>query len=79
MSILATSLTLSCTPGEEHPVPAAQLEECQYSSDATTFNLWAPNAQNVELKLYENGLGGSPIDTIEMRPSNDGIWATKIE
>ena len=79
MSILATPLTISCTPSQDYPVPSGQLEECQYFSEATTFNLWAPEADDVELKIYDSGLGGTPTECHQMDRSNDGVWVAEIK
>ena len=45
---------------EDYPVPAGSLQEMTYSAQETTFQLWAPTAQQVELKLYACLLYTSP-------------------
>lgn len=40
----------------------------------TSFRLWAPTAQSVELKLYEKGEGGSPVEEFKMIPGEKGTW-----
>ncbi len=40
----------------------------------TSFRLWAPTAQNVELKLYENGEGEPCAHVFPMLPGEKGTW-----
>ena len=46
-----------------------------FCSDAGThFALWAPTAQYVYLKLYENGSGGYPLCCVPMTRGEKGVW-----
>ncbi len=40
----------------------------------TSFRLWAPTAQSVVLKLYENGEGESCVRVFSMFPDEKGTW-----
>ena len=46
----------------------AQLEE-----NSTSFAVWAPYAEKVELRLYNNQ-EDDPCDVIPMNPGADGVW-----
>ena len=51
-----------------------------WTTDATTFRLWAPTAANVKLNLYKSGTEGADdlIEQIEMASDVNGTWiATK--
>lgn len=46
----------------------------EYSPDKTVFKIWSPPAEAVKVNFYENGLDGSPIESLEMKPTEDGLW-----
>ena len=52
-----------------------------WSKDSTTFRVWAPTSEKVELKLYESGTegDGEPTDTIEMTADVNGTWVTTVD
>ncbi|EOS34019.1 pullulanase, type I [Lachnospiraceae bacterium A4] len=47
-----------------------------WTKDKTTFKVWAPTADKVEVKLYKSGTEGLDdlIDTLDMEKSNNGVW-----
>jgi len=49
-----------------------------YSPEHTEFKLWSPVAEQVQLKFYEKGFGGDPID-IHPLSEDDGLWSVRIE
>ena len=52
--------------------------ECDVELFKTTFRLLAPpDAKEVKLRLYTQGVGGKPIKTIKMTCEN-GIWTTTV-
>ena len=51
---------------EDYPVPTGSLQEMTYSTQETAFQLWAPTAQRVELKLYATAKGGHAVKTVAM-------------
>ena len=50
-----------------------------WSPRQTFFRLWAPTAQHVELRLYENGENGTPLKVIPMVKETSGTWVHKEE
>ena len=52
---------------------------CVYTKDATTFRVWSPIAERVDLNLYEKGNGDCLIETIPMMMDVKGTWYTKVE
>lgn len=51
-----------------------------WTKDATTFRVWAPTADAVQVNLYENGTAGTNdlIEALTMTPDVNGTWvATK--
>ena len=64
---------------EEYPVRTDSLVEMVYTSASTAFSLWAPTAQEVRLMIYNEGLGGNPIETIPMKLNpKDGTWRVVV-
>ena len=63
----------------DYPAPSDSLTEMKYTTGATDFQLWAPTAQKVELKLYTAGQGGKCVKTIGMKRTSDGTWHTTVK
>lgn len=49
-----------------------------YSPARSLFRVWSPVADKLELILYAEGLGGSPLQTIAMTKSESGTWTASI-
>lgn len=64
---------------EEYPIPEKSYLEMNYTPEATTFQLWAPTAQEVRLSLYEEGLGGEPVEQVIMEPERRGMWRAELK
>lgn len=47
-----------------------------YTPAGTTFRVWAPTADAMQLNLYEKGDGGAAIKTVEMEKIQSGVWET---
>ena len=60
-------------------VAAGDWEEMVYTPEATQFALWAPTAEEVNLKLYTKGVGGEPTQTLPMKAAEDGLWRTSVD
>lgn len=52
---------------------------CVYSKEVTSFRVWSPVAERVDLNLYEAGNGDCLIETIPMMMDVKGTWYTKVE
>lgn len=48
------------------------------SDGAFHLRLWAPSADKVSLKVYENPRGGTPIENIDMTKSSAGTWVATL-
>lgn len=62
----------------DYPTPSSSLTEMTYSATSTDFQLWAPTAQKVELRLYASGQGGKCTRTVGMKRSSDGTWHATV-
>ena len=47
-----------------------------YTPAGTTFRVWAPTADAMNLNLYEKGDGGAAIKTVKMEKIESGVWET---
>ena len=45
-----------------------------YSKQQTSFRLWAPTAEKVQICFYANGDGGEAIEIQDMVPAEEGTW-----
>ena len=54
------------TAWESLPVPSAPWVEMVYAPAATTFQLWAPTAEQVRLRLYKTGHEGKAWKTLKL-------------
>ena len=43
--------------------------------DKTQFKLWAPTASKVQLRLFAEGSGGQPTDTLDLEKGDRGVWS----
>ncbi len=81
--ICATLMAGSCSSNksafENYPTPSSSYQEMNYSKEATTFNLWAPTAQQVQLSLYSEGLGGEAVESLDMQSAEGGMWSLKVD
>lgn len=57
-SLLGLARNYDYASPEAYPVPEGTLQEMTYSPASTAFQLWAPTAQRVELRLYHTATGG---------------------
>lgn len=49
-----------------------------YSPLQSKFRLWAPTASRVQLKLYQQAQGGTPLQNIYLTKAQKGTWTTSI-
>lgn len=66
-------------PYDLYPVYEGSDLGLQYTMEASIFKVWAPSASELRLKLYAQGQGGTPLETIDMTMDTKGVWRTKIE
>lgn len=75
---LALSLFMSSCQSSV-PQKETGMDELTIQPGNVRFALWAPSAEAVELRLYDNGETGEPYKTIDMkRPAGDSLWQADI-
>ncbi len=63
---------------KDYPTPIKTNLWLDYSKESTTFKMWSPTAEKVQLHIYKEGNGGEPIQTYPMKAANDGLWIKKL-
>lgn len=49
-----------------------------YTAEKTTFRVWAPTANKIELNIYDNGDSGEAENVVEMASDVKGTWLTEV-
>lgn len=49
-----------------------------YTAEKTSFRVWAPTAQKIELNIYDAGNGGEAVNVIEMTADVKGTWIAEV-
>ncbi|MCR5115874.1 MAG: type I pullulanase [Lachnospiraceae bacterium] len=52
-----------------------------YSKESTSFRVWSPTAESIELKRYESGIQSKDdlIETVPLKPDVNGTWVCTVE
>ncbi|HLO54403.1 MAG TPA: type I pullulanase [Saprospiraceae bacterium] len=62
----------------EYPTPTDADLWVRYKPEATTFSIWSPVAEEVKLRLYKTGNGGSALSTSDFQKGENGIWKITV-
>ena len=55
-------------------------KEVTYSPEKTVFTLFAPNdAKKVVVRIYDEGLGGQALKTVQMSRTGTDQWQTTVK
>lgn len=84
--LLSATLLVACSEPkpmyltvDEYPAPQAEICEMQYSPNQTQFQVWAPAADAVTLRLYAQGEGGEPEKAVQMSRCKEGLWSAQVK
>jgi len=50
-----------------------------YTPQQSVFRIWVPTAEKAELILYNEGTGGTALQTISMQKSKSGTWIASLK
>jgi len=64
---------------DDYPVYEGNDLGLTYTPQQSTFKIWGPTADQSRIHLYEKGLGGDPIETLDMERTDQGVWAISID
>ncbi len=81
--LFITAMTfVSCKPqaGQEtHPIYTGHDLGVTWTAEQTTFKIWAPAANEVVLRIYDQGHEGQLLETFNMEKDRDGTWLMVLE
>ncbi len=63
---------------EEYPEYSGTDLGLTYSSQKSSFKIWSPAAEEVRIFLYEEGTGGEPMMTKNLKRGKNGEWSEFI-
>lgn len=85
LGIIITSI-ISCSEKpqkyasyDDYPVYQGNDLGITYSPDRSTFKAWSPEAEEVRLNLYDDGIDGAPYATYDMKYEKDGVWEYTVK
>lgn len=64
---------------DDYPVYEGNDLGLTYNPQQSTFKIWAPTADQARIHLYEKGLGGDPIETMDLNRDKQGVWEISID
>ncbi len=62
----------------DYPAPVDATLGMTYSTTGTTVNVWAPTADQLILRIYDQGLGGQAIEEHDMQQGQDSLWSLTL-
>ena len=75
--MIMAAATVSCAGDKEpFPVPEKPILEMDYTAEKTTFEVWAPTAEGVVVRLYD---GDTLSEEIAMERAEAGLWRAVAE
>ncbi len=63
----------------DYPVKSGSVQEVTYSPASTQFSLWSPNADSVQLSIYESAESTAPICRQWLKRQKDGSWQAAVK
>lgn len=80
--VIITAMIFSCSQSPEfdhsdydsYPVYNGDDLEVRWTPEATHFRIWAPTAEAVALRIYDQGTGGNIVSQYAMKRSVNGTW-----
>ncbi|RNI25873.1 type I pullulanase [Rufibacter latericius] len=64
---------------DQYPTPVEANLWTEYSPQGTAFKLWSPVAEEVVVKLYDKGDGGSAREGFPMVKGEKGLWSLTVK
>lgn len=72
----------SCSKGGDfnsYPTPNKSYKEMCYTPKKTTFNLWAPTAEEVTITIYGEGEGGEALESLTAQKCEGALWRAELD
>lgn len=86
--VLVASLIVSCQNDsavssyasyDEYPIYEGNDLGLTYYPSQSTFKVWAPTAEALQIHFYEAGEGGEPLRTLALERAEQGVWQLSLE
>lgn len=78
-------LIISCTMSKKqettdgYPVYTGTDLGVTYKPEMTAFRVWAPTAEAISVRIYDQGHEGHVLQTLEMIPDKQGTWLLELK
>jgi pullulanase len=79
MTIVSCQITGKQELTDGYPVHHGDDLGVHYSPEKTTFRVWAPSAEEITVKLYDQGIDGNLLETLSMEKDINGTWLLELE
>ena len=70
-----TAIACQAPASEESDLPTKPINEMSYSPEATSFEVWAPTAEAVVVRLYD---GDVVAEEVTMERTANGLWCAEV-
>lgn len=77
--VLILGCKLKYADFEDYPSFSTEWTEMKYSPQGTDFMLWAPTADAVKVNIYNEGIGGEMLKSVDMEKVDNGQWIAKVD
>lgn len=72
------SVYAQLSPYTSYPVYKGNDLGLSYSASKSFFRIWLPTATRAQVLFYKEGIGGEPIQTIDLQKSTNGTWIASV-
>ncbi|MBW6477854.1 MAG: type I pullulanase [Bacteroidales bacterium] len=79
MTIVSCQITGKQELTDGYPVYHGDDLGVYYSPEKTTFRVWAPSAEAITVKIYDQGHEGNVLETLQMEKDVNGTWLLELE
>jgi pullulanase len=63
---------------DDYPVYEGEDLGLTYTPEQSTFKVWSPAAEAMQLKFYGSGQEGEATETIDMERAEQGVWVAEV-
>ncbi len=78
MSVVSCKLAGKGDLTEGYPVYQGEDLGVHYTPEKTTFRVWAPSAQSITVRIFDQGHDGTLLETHKMKKDREGTWLLSI-
>jgi len=79
MTIVSCQITGKQELTDGYPVYYGDDLGMHYSPEKTTFRVWAPSAEAITVRIYDQGHEGNRLEALQMEKDVNGTWLLELE